>query len=263
MKICHVINSLNRGGAESHLLELAKAQNNEGLLIDIVVIGKDNKNIFSIEQELIKCCNNIVRLNGPRMFNLFSYFKLKNLIKNNEYNIIHSHQPRSDYMIYILKKYVFSKTLFKSDLNSSKQSYKKTLNNLEEYFSQSTTSYLFAFYLQNSVPKGIKINSYSFSDNGFDINLSSYSLDSINEFITLIIESPVINKNSVTINQINRLESNSSEGEKVSTMYDLEIYGQTAKIDIKKREDLYKESNANGLLRKLQRFNYLKSLLRG
>ena len=150
-----------------------------------------------------------------------------------------------------------------SDLNSSKQSYKKTLNNLEEYFSQSTTSYLFAFYLQNSVPKGIKINSYSFSDNGFDINLSSYNLDSINEFITLIIESPVINKNSVTINQINRLESNSSEGKKFSTIYDLEIYGQTAKIDIKKREDLYKESDANGLLRKLQRFNYLKSLLRG
>ena len=150
-----------------------------------------------------------------------------------------------------------------SDLNSSKQSYKKTLNNLEEYFSQSTTSYLFAFYLQNSVPKGIKINSYSFSDNGFDINLSSYSLDAINEFITLIIESPVINKNSVTINQINRLESNSSEGKNFSTKYDLEIYGQTAKIDIKKREDLYKESNANGLLRKLQRFNYLKSLLRG
>jgi hypothetical protein len=149
------------------------------------------------------------------------------------------------------------------DLNSSKQRYKKTLNNLEEYFSQSTTTYLFAFYLQNSVPKGVMINSYSFSDNGFDINLSSYSLDSINEFITLIIESPVINKNSVTINQINRLESNSSEGEKVSTMYDLEIYGQISKIDIKKREDLYKESNANGLLRKLQRFNYLKSLLRG
>ena len=113
MKICHVINSLNRGGAESHLLELAKAQNNEGLLIDIVVIGKDNKNIFSIEQELITCCNNIFRLNGPRMFNLFSYFKLKNLIKNNEYDIIHSHQPRSDYMIHILKKYFFSKTLFK------------------------------------------------------------------------------------------------------------------------------------------------------
>ena len=45
--------------------------------------------------------------------------------------------------------------------------------------------------------------------------------------------------------------------------FDLEIYGLTEKIDIKKRENLYLESNANGLLRKLQRFNYLKSLLRG
>ena len=83
------------------------------MLIDIVVIGKDNKNIFSIEQDLFKCCNNIFRLNGPRMFNLFSYFKLKNLIKNNEYDIIHSHQPRSDFMVYLLKKYLFSDNLFK------------------------------------------------------------------------------------------------------------------------------------------------------
>ena len=150
-----------------------------------------------------------------------------------------------------------------TDLDSSKQRYKKTLNNFEEYFSQSTTSYLFAFYLQNSVPEGVKVNSYSFSDNGFDINLSSFNLDSLNEFITLIIESPVINKSTVTINQINRLESNSIGGEKISARYDLEIYGQTAKIDVKKRENLYQESNANGLLRKLQRFNYLKSILRG
>ena len=149
------------------------------------------------------------------------------------------------------------------DLDSSKQRFKKNLNDVDEYFSESTTSYLFAFYLQNSVPEGVKINSYSFSDNGFDINLSSFNLDSLNEFITLIIESPVINKSSVTINQINRLESNSMGGEKISATYDLEIYGQTAKIDIKKRENLYQESNAKGLLRKLQRFNYLKSILRG
>ena len=149
------------------------------------------------------------------------------------------------------------------DIDSSKKRFKKNLNNFEEYFSQSTTSYLFAFYLQNSVPEGVKINSYSFSDNGFDINLSSYSLDSLNQFITLIVESPVIKKSTVTINQINRLESNSREGEKINTSYDLEIYGQTAKIDMKKRENLYQESKANGLLIKLQRFNYLKTLLRG
>ena len=150
-----------------------------------------------------------------------------------------------------------------SDLDTSKQRFKKTLNDFEEYYSKATTSYLFAFYLQNSVPRGVKIKSYSFSDNGFDINVSAFTLDSLNEFITLIIESPVIKKSSVTINQINRVETNSQKGEKISSTFDLEIYGQTENIDIKKRENLYKESNANGLLKKLQRFNYLKSILRG
>ena len=150
-----------------------------------------------------------------------------------------------------------------SDIDSSKNNYRKNLKNFEDYFSQATTSYLFAFYLQNSVPKGVKINNYSFSDNGFDINVSSFNLDSLNEFITLIIESPIVQKKTVTVNQINRLESNSNKGENISSKFDLEIYGLTEKIDIKKREDLYLESNSIGLLRKLQRFNYLKSLLRG
>jgi hypothetical protein len=59
------------------------------------------------------------------------------------------------------------------------------------------------------------------------------------------------------------MDSNSLKGENISSKFDLQIYGLTEKIDIKKRENLYLESNANGLLRKLQRFNYLKSLLRG
>ena len=150
-----------------------------------------------------------------------------------------------------------------SDINLSKQRYRKNLKNLEEYFTKPTASYLFAFYLQNSVPKGVKINSYSFSDNGFDINVSAYNLDSLNEFITLIIESPIVQKKTTTVAQINRINSNANKEDKINTKFDLEIYGLTEKIDIKKRENLYLESNASGLLRKLNRFNYLKFLLRG
>ena len=150
-----------------------------------------------------------------------------------------------------------------SDINLSKQRYRKNLKNLEEYFTKPTSSYLFAFYLQNSVPKGVKINSYSFSDNGFDINVSAYNLDSLNEFITLIIESPIVQKKTITVAQINRINSNANKEDKINTKFDLEIYGLTEKIDIKKRENLYLESNASGLLRKLNRFNYLKFLLRG
>ena len=37
MKVAHVINSLNRGGAESHLLELVTAQSNNGFIVDVIV----------------------------------------------------------------------------------------------------------------------------------------------------------------------------------------------------------------------------------
>ena len=150
-----------------------------------------------------------------------------------------------------------------SDMNSTKQRYRKNLKNIEEYFTQPTSSYLFAFYLQNSVPKGVKINNYSFSDNGFDINVSAFNLDSLNEFITLISESPILQKSTITISQINRVDTNSKKGDNKNSKFDLEIYGLTEKIDIKKRENLYLESNARGLLRKLKRFNYLRSILRG
>tara|TARA_Y100000589_G_scaffold311441_1_gene330780 strand:+ start:781 stop:1506 length:726 start_codon:yes stop_codon:yes gene_type:complete len=149
-----------------------------------------------------------------------------------------------------------------SDMNSTKQRYRKNLKNIEEYFTQPTSSYLFAFYLQNSVPKGVKINNYSFSDNGFDINVSAFNLDSLNEFITLISESPILQKSTITISQINRVDTNSKKGDNINSKFDLEIYGLTEKIDIKKRENLYLESNAKGLLRKLKRFNYLRSILR-
>ncbi len=52
MLICHVINTLNRGGAETHLLDLIKEQSKNNYDLKIVVIGPDNKNIISIETEI-------------------------------------------------------------------------------------------------------------------------------------------------------------------------------------------------------------------
>ena len=65
MKVAHVINSLNRGGAESHLLELVKAQSNTGLTTDVIVIGEDSSDILSIKKELSSVCRKIYRLKGP------------------------------------------------------------------------------------------------------------------------------------------------------------------------------------------------------
>ena len=47
MKICHVINSLNRGGAESHLLDLINAQLGAGMNVQVTVIGEDGSESYS------------------------------------------------------------------------------------------------------------------------------------------------------------------------------------------------------------------------
>ena len=106
MKICHVINTLNRGGAETHLLDLIKEQKINGYSIDLIVIGPDNQNIISLDAEFLNIGIPIHRLKGPRMFNLFSYIELYKLIRKNMYEVVHSHQPRSDFMIYFIKKYL-------------------------------------------------------------------------------------------------------------------------------------------------------------
>ena len=104
MLICHVINTLNRGGAETHLLDLIKEQSKNNYDLKIVVIGPDNKNIISIETEIKNLGIEIKRLNGPRMFNIFSYFSLAAYLRKQDFELIHSHQPRSDFMIFLLKK---------------------------------------------------------------------------------------------------------------------------------------------------------------
>jgi len=147
------------------------------------------------------------------------------------------------------------------NLDSKKQRFNKRINDIEEFFTQSTTSYLFGYYLQNSIPIGVQINNYAFSDNGFDIVVSAYNLDSLDEFVTLLIESPVILKDSVIVNKLRRNEISNSKDSLRLPELELEIYGKVKKINNKKRQALYLESKANGLLKKLQRFNSLKQKL--
>ena len=147
------------------------------------------------------------------------------------------------------------------NLDSSKKKFKKRITKIDKYFTNSTTSYLFSYFLQNSIPKGVQINNYAFSDNGFEINVSAFSLDSLDDFITLLIDSPVILKDSVIINEITRKESTTTNDLSQLPDLELEIYGEVKKINERDREALYLESNADGLLKKLQRFNELKQKL--
>jgi glycosyltransferase involved in cell wall biosynthesis len=110
MKICHIINSLSGGGAETHLLDLVHAQKDQGHSVTVIATGPDKKNMKSLEEEFTNVSDNVLRLYFPRLFNLYSYIKFFKNLKENKYDIVHTHQPRSDFMFFILKPFTDIKT---------------------------------------------------------------------------------------------------------------------------------------------------------
>jgi len=148
-----------------------------------------------------------------------------------------------------------------STLRSQLDIMKKHLNNISIFFTKPTPIYLFAFYLQNSIPQGVQLNDYSINENGFSIRASSYDIEPLNEMLTLIIESPIINKDSIEIKNISRTGTTANKTNPFSNVV-LEVHGNILKLALKKRQKLYEESSAHGLLRKLLRFNDLNLLIR-
>ena len=90
MNICHVINDLSRGGAETHLLSLVKVQIEEGDKVSIILLGNDLDNFVSLEEEFNLLNISLIRLKGPKKIQGFNPFSLIQVIKifNDGYQII-------------------------------------------------------------------------------------------------------------------------------------------------------------------------------
>jgi len=139
-------------------------------------------------------------------------------------------------------------------INSKLNKFKNELKDLEPSFKSITPTYLFTFYLQNSIPIDLELQKYKLNNNHFFIKANSYSLKPINEMISLLIEIPIIDERSVEIKKIQRDNSNGT--------ITVEITGKILKSSLAKKELLYKESLATGLLKKLSRFRKTLLLLK-
>ena len=103
MKICHVINNLSRGGAESHLYSLVKLQVEEGHEVSVMLLGRDSNNFFSLEESFRQINIEVIRFKGPKKlqgFNPVSIVSAKKYFSKNNFQIIHSHSPRSYFLTY-------------------------------------------------------------------------------------------------------------------------------------------------------------------
>ena len=104
MKICHVINDLSRGGAESHLYSLVKLQHESGHQVSVMLLGRDLKNFFSLEDDFREIDIRIIRFQGPKKlqgFNPISIIAATKYFSKNKFDIVHSHSPRSDFLTYV------------------------------------------------------------------------------------------------------------------------------------------------------------------
>ncbi len=139
---------------------------------------------------------------------------------------------------------------------SNLKSMKRYSDSIKDFYYQSFSPYLFAFYLQKSLPSGVQLNEYFVGKNDFDLQASAYQIKSLNEMVTLLINSPVINPENLSISNISQEDLNGK------IKFIIDIKGKMLKLTQAKRERLYEDSSAYGLLKKLSRFKAFSESLR-
>ncbi len=106
MKVLHIINSLNTGGAEKLLSESLPLYNKRGIKTDLLLLNGDETPLLK-ELKKQNCCN-IYTLGKGLVYNPLLIFKLIPYIKR--YDIIHAHLFPSLYWLSIAKILSFTKT---------------------------------------------------------------------------------------------------------------------------------------------------------
>jgi len=93
MKIIHVVENLNRGGLERVVVDLSKEQIRNGHQVLIICLFSEGE----LENEAIKNGCEVVALDKAKGFDIYSVIKLRNLITGYNGDVIHTHNPVSNY----------------------------------------------------------------------------------------------------------------------------------------------------------------------
>lgn len=87
MKLLHVINSLNTGGAEKLIRDTLPLYAEKGIAVDLLLLMKTDGPFLS-ELKKEKCCK-IIELSCQNVYNPLMIFKIRKIIRN--YDIVHVH----------------------------------------------------------------------------------------------------------------------------------------------------------------------------
>jgi glycosyltransferase involved in cell wall biosynthesis len=109
MKILHVINDLNAGGAERLLVDTLPIYNQyENVKADLLLLS-DKKNVF--ESQIKKAGINIFVCKNKNIKTIFNIFNIRRFILHGQYDIVHVHLFPSNYWVSLARKLIFNKNL--------------------------------------------------------------------------------------------------------------------------------------------------------
>ena len=126
-------------------------------------------------------------------------------------------------------------------------------------------SYLFGYYLQDSIPKNVQILDYLVDNSGFKLNANSTDLGSINQFISLLLDNKLIDKDSIKIKRIISQSNNQSSFTQQSIpleSFAIEISGKIVHLSLIERITASKASSDFGKAKELETYYELIELLR-
>ncbi|MBT2718163.1 glycosyltransferase [Bacillus sp. ISL-57] len=106
MKVLHVINSLDIGGAQTLLNDALPEFEKKGVKSDVLVLKKSTEG--NLEQLLKSKGINIIYSKVNNIYNPLQITEIKKVIRNDKYDIVHSHTFPSQYWVSLLR-YMFQK----------------------------------------------------------------------------------------------------------------------------------------------------------
>ncbi len=132
-------------------------------------------------------------------------------------------------------------------------------NDLEEhtnYFYQAAPIYLHAYQLQRITPKDLQLTGYIVDKDSFKINALAYNLNPINNLISLLSTSKLIDFSTIRLKKLARvgdIGGDESNDISANSIVLFEISGLFKDISLEDKLDMYKLAEASGLSKKLNR----------
>ena len=111
MKIIHIISSINRGGAENHLFNLASIQSKDKNKVKIIYFKGDGYWSKFYKRKNIEITKYTLNNNLNVFKAIILFFKLSNFIKKENPDIVHSHLALPEIFVTLIR--LFNKNNFK------------------------------------------------------------------------------------------------------------------------------------------------------